>query len=100
MVRPIARRTVRRTVRVGAPLASVAMVSGASHVVRRRSPATSARRRRIHELAPYASIDSHPAHAARSGDLPDELKRLADLKAAGALTDAEFAAAKAHLLTR
>lgn len=38
-----------------------------------------------------------PAPAA-GGDLMSELSKLADLKAAGVLTDAEFAAAKAKLL--
>ena len=115
MVRPVVRRTgrrdarrdarrdVRRGARVGAPLATAALVSGAPYTIRRRWSSTSSPRRRIYELAPYDPIDSPPADAARaagSSDLPDELKRLADLKAAGALTDAEFAAAKAHLLTR
>jgi transcription initiation factor TFIID subunit TAF12 len=36
--------------------------------------------------------------AAPSVDLVDELKKLADLKAAGVLSDAEFEAAKAKLL--
>jgi len=40
-----------------------------------------------------------PAPAASSGgDLMDELSKLADLKAAGVLTDEEFSAAKAKLL--
>jgi hypothetical protein len=39
-----------------------------------------------------------PAAAAPSDNLPDELQRLADLKAQGILTDDEFAAAKARLL--
>jgi Short C-terminal domain len=38
------------------------------------------------------------APAAAAPDLPDELKRLADLRDSGALTDEEFAAAKAKLL--
>lgn len=36
--------------------------------------------------------------ASGDGDLLDQLQRLADLKAAGVLDDAEFAAAKAKLL--
>ena len=36
--------------------------------------------------------------AAPAGDLMGELSKLADLKAAGVLTDAEFSAAKAKLL--
>jgi transcription initiation factor TFIID subunit TAF12 len=36
--------------------------------------------------------------AAPTSDLVDELKKLADLKAAGVLSDAEFEAAKAKLL--
>jgi hypothetical protein len=39
-----------------------------------------------------------PAAPAGGGDLMDELSKLADLKAAGVLTDEEFSAAKAKLL--
>lgn len=39
-----------------------------------------------------------PAPAAPQGDLMAELQKLADMKAAGILTDEEFAAAKAKLL--
>ena len=39
-----------------------------------------------------------PAPAAGGGDLMAELTKLADLKAAGVLTEEEFAAAKAKLL--
>ncbi len=39
-----------------------------------------------------------PPAAAPAGDLMGELSKLADLKAAGVLTDEEFAAAKAKLL--
>jgi hypothetical protein len=39
-----------------------------------------------------------PTPAAGSGDLMAELQKLADMKAAGILTDDEFAAAKAKLL--
>ena len=39
-----------------------------------------------------------PAPAAGGGDLMGELQKLADLKAAGVLDDAEFTAAKAKLL--
>jgi transcription initiation factor TFIID subunit TAF12 len=45
----------------------------------------------------YAAPAPAPA-AAPSSDLVDELKKLADLKAAGVLSDAEFEAAKAKLL--
>ncbi|MGY2005313.1 SHOCT domain-containing protein [Blastococcus sp. SYSU DS1024] len=40
-----------------------------------------------------------PVQAATSVSLVDELKKLADLHAAGALTDEEFAMFKAHLIT-
>lgn len=46
----------------------------------------------------YAAPAPAPA-AAPSSDLVDELKKLADLKAAGVLSDAEFEAAKAKLLS-
>jgi hypothetical protein len=39
-----------------------------------------------------------PAPAAAGGDMMAELQKLADMKAAGILTDDEFAAAKAKLL--
>ncbi|MBB3348340.1 SHOCT domain-containing protein [Sphingomonas sp. BK069] len=39
-----------------------------------------------------------PGEPARQGSLGDELRKLAELKAAGALTDGEFQAAKAKLL--
>jgi transcription initiation factor TFIID subunit TAF12 len=49
--------------------------------------------------AAAAAAAAAPAPAAAPGsDLVDELKKLADLKAAGVLSDAEFEAAKAKLL--
>jgi hypothetical protein len=45
-----------------------------------------------------AAAAAAPA-AAPSSDLVDELKKLADLQAAGVLSDAEFEAAKAKLLS-
>jgi hypothetical protein len=49
------------------------------------------------QAAAAAAAAAAPA-AAPSSDLVDELKKLADLKAAGVLSDAEFEAAKAKLL--
>jgi hypothetical protein len=48
--------------------------------------------------AAAAQAAAAPPAAARGGDLSSELQKLADLKAAGVLSDAEFAAAKAKLL--
>ncbi len=51
------------------------------------------------QAAPAAPPAPAPAAApAPGGDLMDELSKLADLKAAGVLSDEEFAAAKAKLL--
>lgn len=46
------------------------------------------------QAAPEPAAPAAPA----AGDLTTELQKLADLKAAGVLTDEEFAAAKAKLL--
>jgi hypothetical protein len=48
--------------------------------------------------APAAPAPAAPAAAGGGGDLIAELTKLGDLKAAGILDDAEFAAAKAKLL--
>jgi hypothetical protein len=50
------------------------------------------------QAAAAAAAAAAPA-AAPSSDLVDELKKLADLQAAGVLSDAEFEAAKAKLLS-
>ena len=47
-------------------------------------------------LAPAVPQDAPPA--AGSGDLMDQLERLANLKTSGLLSDEEFSAAKAQLL--
>lgn len=47
-----------------------------------------------HDAPPAAQ----PRHAAGGDDMVDKLLQLADLKAAGALSDKEFSAAKAKLL--
>lgn len=50
------------------------------------------------QQAPAPAPAPAPAAAAPGGDLLGELSKLADMKAAGVLTDDEFAAAKAKLL--
>jgi Short C-terminal domain len=50
------------------------------------------------QAAAAAAAAPPPAPAAAPVDVTAELMKLADLKAAGVLTDAEFAAAKAKLL--
>ena len=50
------------------------------------------------QAAPAPAPAPAAAPAAGGGDLMAELSKLADLKAAGVLTDEEFAAAKAKLL--
>ncbi len=52
---------------------------------------------RAAQAAPAPAPAAAPA-AAAGGDLMAELSKLADLKAAGVLTDEEFSAAKAKLL--
>lgn len=47
---------------------------------------------------PPAPAAAAPAAPAAGGDMMAELQKLADMKAAGILTDEEFAAAKAKLL--
>jgi hypothetical protein len=46
----------------------------------------------------YRSLTSPPSPVAPAADRTGELERLAKLHDAGALTDAEFGAAKAHVL--
>lgn len=50
--------------------------------------------------APVAPVAAAPVAAAPAFDLVAELEKLGGLKAAGILDDAEFAAAKANLLSR
>lgn len=50
-----------------------------------------------HDTQPAAAA-AQPHHAAGSDDMVGKLQQLADLKAAGALSDKEFATAKAKLL--
>jgi len=50
------------------------------------------------EAQQAAAAPAAPAASSGGGDLMDELSKLADLKAAGVLTDDEFSAAKAKLL--
>ena len=47
---------------------------------------------------PAAPVPAAPVPTAAGGDMMDQLSKLGDLKAAGVLDDAEFAAAKAKLL--
>lgn len=50
------------------------------------------------QQAQLAQVQQAPPPAAGGGDLTTKLAQLADLKAAGVLSDEEFAAAKAKLL--
>jgi putative oligomerization/nucleic acid binding protein len=83
--------TMRR--RFGRPrllgtMARTAVIAGTAQA------ATSGMQR--HEAAPAAA--PNPAARRGGGDIIAELEKLASLKSAGALTDDEFAAAKAKVL--
>lgn len=54
--------------------------------------------RQMDQLQAQQAPAAAPAPAAGDDNLMDQLTKLADLKAAGVLTDAEFGAAKAKLL--
>lgn len=95
-------------------IARTAVISGTaqatSNAVNRRAQA---RRQReydaanVPEQAPPPQVHPQPAPAApaapaapgHGASLADQIARLADLHASGALTDEEFAAAKSRLLT-
>jgi hypothetical protein len=64
--------------------------------------AQSQARKHGHQAAapPAAAVPPEPVHAAHGGDdLVSKLQQLADLRAAGVLTDDEFGAAKRKLLS-
>jgi len=74
-----------------------AVIAGTATAVSGRVADRQQQKRAAHH-APAIATAPHP-HAASSsgGDMVVHLQQLADLKAAGALTDKEFAAAKARL---
>jgi Short C-terminal domain len=80
------------------PLLRAAMVGGAGYMVgKRRAQSQEAQQQQEQQQAPQAA----PAPSAPAGggsDLVGQLKQLTDMKASGALSDAEFEAAKAKLL--
>ena len=95
MGRPGLLGTVART----AVIAGTAQaVSG--NVARRQHARWEAQQASAVEAVPQHSehMPAAPPASADPGDLIGQLKQLADLKAAGVLDDAEFAAAKARLL--
>lgn len=102
-------------IRVGRPgllgtMARTAVISGTATAVSgnvARRQAARAQARQPQYAAPEPQVVqapvpqvAAPAPAAQSGgeDLMAQLSRLADMRTAGLLTDAEFAAAKARLL--
>jgi hypothetical protein len=84
--RPIARAAVRTTAVVG----TAAVVGG--HMANKQAQAQAAQ-------APAAEPQYAPAPAAASPDPIAQLTQLAALKDSGALTEAEFEAEKAKLLS-
>ena len=93
----------RPFVRIGRPTllgtaARTAVVAGTATAVVggvRRHQQRTAEAEAAHDQQPAMNV---PAAASAGGDTVAELERLADLKARGALTDAEFTAAKSKLL--
>lgn len=57
-------------------------------------------RRQERKAAASTPLPQAPLQHADSGDIVGSLQHLADLKASGALTDKEYAAAKARVLGR
>jgi hypothetical protein len=98
--------------RVGRPglvgtMARTAVVAGTAGAVHHRQQRRyAAQDQQAAEAAAYEQMQAQqaapppaaPAPAAPAVDTTAELQKLADLKASGALTDEEFAAAKAKLL--
>ena len=82
--------------------ATTAVVAGTAGAVRHHQEqkyANQAEQQQAQEQAAYdASMAAAPPQPAPAMDLTAELQKLASLKEAGALTDEEFAAAKAKLL--
>ena len=84
-------------------MARTAVISGTAtavsgNVARRQQGRMQARQEQAYaEQQQAAQVQATPAPAA-GNDLMSQLQQLADLKAAGVLDDAEFAAAKAKLL--
>jgi Short C-terminal domain len=76
------------------PLLRAAMVGGAGYMVgKRRAQSQEAEQQQAPQAAPAPA-----APAAGGSDLVGQLKQLTDMKSSGALSDAEFEAAKAKLL--
>jgi hypothetical protein len=57
-------------------------------------------RHRISATKPAAATGGAPDATPVSSDVPDQIRQLAELRAAGVLTEEEFAAKKAELLSR
>ena len=94
------RRRARRRVVVAGAAGAVAYHEGKKHAAQDQ-PSDEAQPPDEAQPSEQAATDYAPAPPADtgpdSGDL-DEIKKLADLHASGALTDEEFATAKAKLL--
>lgn len=85
------------------PLLRAAVVGGGAYAIgkhgARREAEMADRDERITQLEAQQASQAQPSQAeAASGSVTDQLGKLADLHARGALSDEEFAAAKARLL--
>ncbi len=89
----IMRRRVRRRVLVGAAAGAVAYHEGKKHQRRAQEADQPQEAEQATEYAPAPPVDAGPDAA----DL-DQIEKLAKLHESGALTDEEFASAKAKLL--
>ena len=94
MGRPGLVGTMARTAVVAGTASAVV---GASQNRQADKQQAAAEQQAAQQAAPPPAPAAEPAPAA-GASLMDELSKLADLKAAGVLTDEEFAAAKAKLL--
>ena len=84
-------------------VARTAVVAGtatavSNRVSRRQANRWSDQQQQYEEAPPPAPAPPPPPAAAPAPDPLDQLQKLADLKAAGVLTDAEFEAQKAKIL--
>src|SRR5215510_16527451 len=93
------RRFIRSAARKAGRTAVIAGTAGllSGRAMDRRRDA-SARRHKQHQTGPAVSGADHRDPHSDSRDLVSRLHQLADLKAMGALTEKEFAAARSKLL--
>jgi hypothetical protein len=79
-------------------VARTAVIAGTATSVSNRVSRRQANRWAQQEAPAYEQASAPPPPASTTDDTIGQLKELAELKAAGVLTDAEFAAQKAKIL--